>query len=135
MKAAVLRARGDVRVEDVPAPELTADGVLLRVRAASICNATDNHIVWAEDPTSVWPNKPYPSLLGHECVGEVVEVGVHAGPFRPGDWLAFWGLDSGAFAEYVVVRPATLAWMITPQGMPARAWPVSRWRSARHGCS
>ena len=100
----------------MPVPELTADGVLLRVRAASICNATDNHIVWAEDPTSVWPNKPYPSLLGHECVGEVVEVGAHAGPFRPGDWLAFWGLDSGAFAEYVVATESMCHPM--PAGMP-----------------
>ena len=119
MKAAVLRARGDVRVEDVPVPQLTADGVLLRVLAASICNATDNHIVWAEDPTRTWPYKPYPSLLGHECVGEVVEVGQQAGPFHPGDCLVFWGLEYGAFAEFVVVRPATLAWMITPKGIPA----------------
>ena len=66
------RAEPGLVLEDVPRPEITADQVLVRVRMAGICG-TDVHIHrwndWAQGRI-----RP-PRILGHEFVGEVVEIG------------------------------------------------------------
>lgn len=76
MKAVVLAGPGDVRIADIPPPQ--ADGrALVAVREVGICG-TDMKIV------SGAVEVPYPRVLGHEMVGEVVEPGSH-GMFRRGD--------------------------------------------------
>ncbi len=59
-------------VADRPRPEIRSDEVLIRVRRAGICG-TDLHIYdWDEwSQSRVTP----PLVLGHEFMGEVVEVG------------------------------------------------------------
>jgi threonine 3-dehydrogenase len=56
--------------------------VLIRVRYAGICG-TDVHIYQWDD----WAKKtiPVPMAIGHEFVGEVVEVGSNVNDFFPGD--------------------------------------------------
>ncbi len=57
---------------DVPVPKPAPDEVLIKVKAASVCG-TDFHIYnW--DPWSASRIKT-PLVFGHECTGEVVEVG------------------------------------------------------------
>ncbi len=82
MKALVKReARKGIWMEDVPEPEVGLNDVLIRVRKTAICG-TDLHIyLWDE-----WSAKtiPVPMVIGHEFVGEIVEVGANVNDFHPG---------------------------------------------------
>ena len=76
------RAEPGLWLEDVPEPEIGINDVLIRVRKTGICG-TDLHIhSW-----DAWAAKtiPVPMVVGHEFVGEIVEVGANVSDFRPGD--------------------------------------------------
>jgi threonine 3-dehydrogenase len=83
MKALVKsRAERGLWLEDVPEPEIGINDVLIRVRHTGICG-TDVHIYdWDE-----WAQKTIhvPLVIGHEFVGEIVEVGDNVNDFHPGD--------------------------------------------------
>ena len=82
MKALVKKyAEPGLWLEDVPAPTIGINDVLIRVRRASICG-TDVHIFNWDD----WSKKtiPVPMTIGHEFVGEIVEVGSNVSDFFPG---------------------------------------------------
>jgi threonine 3-dehydrogenase len=117
---------------EVDVPEIGINDVLIRVKRASICG-TDVHI-WNWDE---WAQKtiPVPMVVGHEFVGEVVEVGANVADFFPGDIVSAEGHvvcgrcrnclagrrhlcartmgvgvnRPGCFADYVVV-PMTNVW-------------------------
>ncbi|MEU6657683.1 zinc-dependent alcohol dehydrogenase family protein [Streptomyces sp. NPDC046821] len=80
MKALVFHGSGASAWEDVPDPGIQdpADAVV-RVEAVTICG-TDLHILKGDVP-EVRPG----TVLGHEAVGEVVEVGADVRNVRPGD--------------------------------------------------
>jgi threonine 3-dehydrogenase len=83
MKALVKsqRARG-LTLEDIPEPEIGINDVLIRVSHTGICG-TDLHIYeWDE-----WAQAtiPVPMAIGHEFVGEIVEVGSNVNDFHPGE--------------------------------------------------
>jgi len=70
MRAVVYREPGRIEVAEVPRPTLAADtDAIVRVRLAGICG-TDLHVVRGDFPGLV-PGM----VVGHEFVGEVVEVG------------------------------------------------------------
>jgi len=69
MKAVVVHRPHDVRVEDVPDPEVGPKDVLVKVGACGICG-TDIHIIDGEFPPTT-----YPLIIGHEFGGEVTAVG------------------------------------------------------------
>lgn len=84
MKAAVFEGDGRLDIKEVPVPEIKLfEDVLLKVEAASICG-TDCHIL------SVPPGHPATagSILGHEYLGEVLEVGKWVSHLKPGDRVA-----------------------------------------------
>ena len=117
--------------------------VLIRVLAASICG-TDHH-VYAWDDWAAHRVRP-PVTMGHECAGEVVELGSGAGGVQVGDLVSvethvtcgvcypcrtgqehicekvsILGVDQdGAFADYLVV-PAKNAWVNAKGTDPALA--------------
>jgi 2-desacetyl-2-hydroxyethyl bacteriochlorophyllide A dehydrogenase len=66
MKAVVLRAPGDLAVQEVAMPEAGPDEVLVRVAHSGICG-TDLKIFTGAMPA------PYPIVMGHEISGEVIE--------------------------------------------------------------
>jgi threonine 3-dehydrogenase len=83
MKALVKsRAERGLWLEDVPEPTLGINDVLIRVDRTGICG-TDLHIykwdAWAQRTI------PVPMVVGHEFVGEIVEVGANVADFFPGD--------------------------------------------------
>ncbi|MFD3733704.1 zinc-dependent alcohol dehydrogenase family protein [Streptomyces sp. NPDC058632] len=80
MKGYVFHGSGQAAWEEVPDPGLkeTTD-VIVRVDAVTICG-TDLHILKGDVP-EVRPG----TVLGHEAVGEVVEVGSDVRTVRPGD--------------------------------------------------
>src|SRR6201987_422001 len=129
------RERG-LWLEDVPEPEYGINDVLIRVRYTGICG-TDVHIYdWDE-----WAQKtiPVPMVIGHEFVGEIVEVGSNVADFYPGDIVSGEGHVTcgrcrnclagrghlcactqgvgvnrpGAFAEYIAL-PMTNIWRHHP---------------------
>ena len=76
------KAEPGLWLEDVPEPEIGINDVLIRVRKTGICG-TDLHIhSW--DP---WAQKtiPVPLVIGHEFVGEIVDVGANVSDFHPGE--------------------------------------------------
>jgi len=82
MKALVKReASRGLWLEEVPLPEYGINDVLIRVLRTAICG-TDVHIYNWDD----WASKtiPVPMVVGHEFVGEIVEVGSNVIDFRPG---------------------------------------------------
>jgi len=82
MKAIVMKDVGDVRLEEVPIPHITEpDDVLLKVKAVGICG-TDVKII--EGKHHFKPN----TILGHEFVGEVIEIGTHVHHVKLGDRVA-----------------------------------------------
>ncbi|MDH5267273.1 MAG: zinc-binding dehydrogenase [Candidatus Bathyarchaeota archaeon] len=83
MKAAVFFAPNDIRVEDVDKPIIRKDDVLLRVESVAVCNATDMHFLKGEIPGIAYPLPP--GKPGHECCGEIVEVGESIESLKPGD--------------------------------------------------
>jgi threonine 3-dehydrogenase len=119
-------------LQDVPEPGLGINDVLIRVDRTGICG-TDLHIhAWDK-----WAQKtiPVPMVVGHEFVGDVVEVGANVTGFAPGDVVSGEGhlvcgrcrncmagrrhlcahtrgvgVDHpGAFAEYIAL-PMTNVW-------------------------
>jgi threonine 3-dehydrogenase len=133
MKALVkARREPGLWLEEVPVPEFGINDVLIRVDRTGICG-TDLHIhKW-----DAWAQKtiPVPMVVGHEFVGEIVEVGSNVKDFFPGDVVSGEGhvvcgrcrnclagrrqlcKDTkgvgvnrpGAFAEYLVL-PMTNVW-------------------------
>ena len=84
MLAAVFEGRGKLALKKMPVPKIEKPGeVLLKVEAASICG-TDVHILHVPPGHPATPG----AILGHEYVGEVLEVGHACGGLRPGDKVA-----------------------------------------------
>jgi threonine 3-dehydrogenase len=125
-----------LELREVPEPALGINDVKIRVRKTGICG-TDLHIeswdAWAA--ATIRP----PLIIGHEFVGEVVEVGSNVYDVHPGDVVSGeghvtcglcrhcmagrrhlcahpegLGVDrDGAFAQYVVI-PMTNVWHHAP---------------------
>jgi len=86
MRALVkLKAEPGLVMMDVAEPEIGINDVLIRVDRTGICG-TDLHIVdwneWAQATV------PVPLVIGHEFVGEIVEVGSNVSDFHPGDLVS-----------------------------------------------
>ncbi len=69
-------------LEEVPVPSIGINDVLIKVLRTGICG-TDLHIYnW-----DAWARKtiPVPMVVGHEFVGQIVEVGANVKDFQPGE--------------------------------------------------
>jgi threonine 3-dehydrogenase len=138
MRALVKTAPGPgLELTNVPEPSMTINDVRIRVRKTGICG-TDLHIAdW-----DAWAQKTIqpPLVVGHEFVGEVLEVGTNVRDIAPGDIVSGeghvicgrcrhcragrWHLCAnttglgvqrdGAFAEQVVL-PVTNVWHHWPR--------------------
>lgn len=90
MRALRWHARGDVRVEDVPAPGLAGDSdVIVEVEACGLCGTDVEEVRYGPKVVPVEHPHPLtgvraPLTLGHEILGRVVAAGPGS-PVRPGD--------------------------------------------------
>ncbi|MCD8079588.1 MAG: L-threonine 3-dehydrogenase [Bacteroides sp.] len=83
MKALVkLKPEKGIWMQDVPMPPVGINDVLIKIRKTAICG-TDLHIYKWDD----WSQRTIrtPMVIGHEYVGEVVEVGKGVEHIRVGD--------------------------------------------------
>ncbi len=133
MKALVKKkAEVGLWLDDVPIPQYGINDVLIKILRTGICG-TDVHIYeW-----DAWAQKtiPVPMVVGHEFVGQIVEVGSNVKDFHPGDIVSGEGHvvcgrcrncmagrrhlckdtqavgvnRTGAFAEYLAL-PMTNVW-------------------------
>ncbi|MBI4416732.1 MAG: NAD(P)-dependent alcohol dehydrogenase, partial [Euryarchaeota archaeon] len=109
MKAIVRNTYGSpdvLELQETDKPDLTDDGVLVRVRAASI-NPADWYALTGKPYFGrifFGLLKPKSNRLGVDFAGTVEAVGRDVTQFRPGDEV--FGARDGAFAEYVCVRNA-----------------------------
>lgn len=137
MKALVKKkAERGLWLDEVPVPEIAINEVLIKVLRTGICG-TDLHIykwdAWAQRTI------PVPMVVGHEFVGQIVEVGAMVKDFHPGDIVSGEGHvvcghcrnclagrrhlckhtmgvgvnRSGAFAEYIAL-PMSNVWYHDP---------------------
>jgi threonine 3-dehydrogenase len=133
MRALVkVEAGPGLRLQEVPRPEIGINDVLIRVHKTGICG-TDLHI----ESWDGWAAKTIvpPLVVGHEFVGDIVDVGSNVNDFKPGDLVSGEGHVTcgrcrhcmagqrhlcantvglgvgrpGAFAEYVAL-PMTNIW-------------------------
>lgn len=79
MKAAVYNGPGDLTVGEMPDPQPKTDNLILRIRMCTICG-TDLKLYTVGNPRC----KP-PRIIGHELVGEVINVGSEVDGFELGD--------------------------------------------------
>jgi threonine 3-dehydrogenase len=129
-----LKAEPGIWMTDAPKPEVGHNDLLIKIRKTAICG-TDVHIYkwdeWAKNTI------PTPMVVGHEYVGEVVDMGQEVRGFKVGDRVSGEGHITcghcrncragrvhlcrnttgvgvnreGAFAEYLVI-PAFNAFKI-----------------------
>jgi NADPH2:quinone reductase len=105
MRAAVCRQYGppeEVRIEDMPRPELMAGQARVRVAAAAV-NFPDVLVVANKYQVSV----PVPFIPGSEFAGVIVDVADAVDGFTAGDQV-MGTVITGAFAEEVVIRASSL---------------------------
>jgi len=83
MKAVALPSAGCVDIVELPMPEIKPYECLVKVLACGFCNSTDLKTLDDHLGSPV----PFPVILGHEGVGEVVEVGSLVRRWNVGDRL------------------------------------------------
>lgn len=77
MRAAVYRGQNDVRLEEVPVPQVGAGEVLIRVHTCGICGTDLKKIATGSHSA--------PRIFGHETAGVIVAAGENVKDFRIGD--------------------------------------------------
>lgn len=147
MKALRLYGPKDIRLVDIPIPEINDDEILLKTDAAALCG-TDVRM-WQNGQKGV--DAEHPLTLGHEFAGTIVKVGKNVpfykvgmqvgmqpnigcgicdrcvdGKFHLCDEYTAFGINmEGAFAEYVKIPAEAVTrgnLMVLPQGVsPAEA--------------
>ncbi|HVW77531.1 MAG TPA: alcohol dehydrogenase catalytic domain-containing protein [Alloacidobacterium sp.] len=162
MRAAVVEKLNELLVVcNVPDPECSPDGAIIRVGANGICR-TDWHLWtgdWAWRDLAIDP----PFVLGHEFSGTIEEVGRNVRhwkrgdrvifPMNPGEGSCEWCLSGnqhicdsganlvpgvsywGAFGEYVAIRHADVNLVRLPDAMSFAdsASLACRYMAAFHG--
>ncbi len=114
MKAVVVEEKGVVRiVDDVPAPVIGDYDALVRIVACGFCNGTDTRIIHGQ-MTPEQGLQPYPTVLGHEAVGVIEQVGKKVRNLHVGEkHIRIQGADTagsryssthGQMAEYGVLH-------------------------------
>nr|MBC7244286.1 alcohol dehydrogenase catalytic domain-containing protein [Chloroflexota bacterium] len=121
MRVAVYYNNQDVRLEEMPTPQIGPGEVLVKVIASGICGS---------DVMEWYRIKKAPRVLGHEITGEIVQVGEGVKNYQVGDrvfvshhvpcntcryclsgyhtvceTLHTTNYDPGGFAEYIRVPP------------------------------
>lgn len=86
MKAAVLYGNNDVRIEEIPKPEIKEEEVLVKIKYTGVCGSDIPRLF----------NKGarfYPIVLGHEFSGIVEEIGEKVKDINIGDKVAVAPLE------------------------------------------
>ena len=110
MKAGVLRDVNEVSYMTVEDPRLGPGDLLLKVKAATVCG-TDIRIIRGKKTTGI----RYPSILGHEFAGEIVDTGGHA-QFTRGQAVCVCPQFSCGHCDYCIRGAENLCRNLTAMG-------------------
>lgn len=107
MKSLAVEKDMTLKVVDIPIPTIDDCRMLVKTLSCGICAGTDTKIAHGRFKNV----DTYPCLLGHEAVGEIVEVGRKVKRFKAGDRILLPFVEGmlggyhsawGAFSEYGV---------------------------------
>lgn len=113
MKTLVVREDSSLEIIEIPKPRINKKQALVKMIACGMCG-TDVKLIHKK--FKGFPESVYPIMLGHEGVGEVVEIGADVKGLKLGDkvMLPFVDPDEelfgklgsgwGAISEYGVVH-------------------------------
>ena len=76
MKVAMYYNNSDIRIEEMPIPEINEDEILVKVQVCGICGS---------DVMEWYRIKKAPKVLGHEMAGDIVKVGENVKKYKVGD--------------------------------------------------
>lgn len=120
---------GHLQIERVPDPIVGPFDVVCRMLYGAVCAGTDTRLIAGADGDGV----TYPSIIGHESIGEVVAVGAEVVNFKLGDRVtrvsaqestAGLPLSWGGMCELGVARDHVA---MRQQGLPDwRKWEVNQ---------
>jgi L-iditol 2-dehydrogenase len=79
MKAAFVVDREKIEIREIDVPQIKSDEVLIKVKTVGVCGS-DLHLFRGTHPV----RKP-PAILGHEVVGDIIEVGDKVKNLKVGD--------------------------------------------------
>lgn len=111
MKTLVVDEKGKLSVCEIPKPSYGPCQALVKMRSCGVCNGTDTKLIHGTFKNF----DTYPAILGHEGVGEVIEVGEKVTSLKVGDLVLLPFLEEevngytpgwGAYSEYAVVGDA-----------------------------
>ncbi len=124
MKAAVTRGTQQIQVEDVPTPEPGSNQVLVKIKYSAICGSDVHRFQYGMMNSG--------SIMGHEYIGEVVQLGADVTLINEGDRVVSGGGES---PEGVPARSAgdrysarTMGLKAPPQGGFAEYIVLDEWR-------
>ena len=110
MKVLVVNKDKSLSIENIKTPKPKSHQALVKILSCGICNGTDIKLI--HGTFKGYDDSLYPIILGHEAVGQVIEIGDHVSGLKIGDTVllpfnedteiyhAAWG----GFAEYGIVN-------------------------------
>ena len=129
MKTLVVDRKGKLSIEEIPVPSYGECQALVKMKSCGVCNGTDLKLIHGTFKNF----NSYPAILGHEGVGEVVEVGARVTGLKKGDIGLLPFLEEnvgnltpgwGAYSEYAVVGDPA-AYIAAGMGEGTNAWKES----------
>ncbi|MDZ4815872.1 MAG: zinc-binding dehydrogenase [Verrucomicrobiota bacterium] len=123
MKAAVVEALNQLVVRDIPEPVAGPYDAHVDILFGTICAGTDSHLIDGSLPFL----SPVPTVLGHESIGRVTQVGPKVRSFKVGDLITRVGTmpgngfttSWGGFAEKGIARDHKA---MSADGIDAAQW-------------
>lgn len=125
MKALIVEKPGTLTVRDIPEPQMGPYTARCKMLYGSTCTGTDLHVIDGNFAEHV----DYPSVIGHESIGVVVEVGDKVRNFKVGDLITRVGtraqddgsvkLSWGGMCEYGLAVDTKAAWL---DGVDPKEW-------------
>ena len=113
MRSLVVNRDGSLEIKEIPIPKMNEKQALVKTVACGMCG-TDVKLI--HRTFKGFPESVYPIMLGHEGVGEVVEVGADVKGLKVGDKVLLPFVDPdqelygdlgsgwGALSEYAIVH-------------------------------
>src|SRR5213596_1358631 len=100
----LLEYGGQLVFNDIPTPTIARDEILVKIRSTAV-----NHLDLVEASGTARQMLPIdlPWIPGHEFSGVVEQIGSDVAAYAPGDPV-FGTSGSGAYAEYLAVKPAVI---------------------------
>ena len=113
MKTLIVNKDGSLEIQEIPKPKYGAKQALVKTIACGMCG-TDVKLI--HHAFKGFPKSVYPIILGHEGVGEVIEIDSDVKSLKPGDKVLLpfvhsdpdlygdLGSGYGALSEYAIVN-------------------------------